>query len=130
MRLTPTALVAWLLAAFICNADAADWPHWLGPNGDNIAPDDGHFEADLNKWKVAWKAEVGLGYSSIAVANNHAYTIGHDGKGQETVVCLDAATGAPVWKHAYDAKLIAHLHTGGPNATPTLVGGNVITLSK
>ena len=127
-----------LTVALMCGAplNASDWPHWLGPNGNNIAPDaDGvngaeGFEPDLNKWNVAWSGNVGLGYSSLAVAHDRAFTMGHDGKGQETIWCLNAATGATIWKHSYDAKLIAHLHTGGPNATPTIAGANVITLSK
>ncbi len=109
---------------------ASDWPRWLGPNGDNIAPEGEHFDPDLSKWKIAWTAEVGLGFSSIAVSGDAAYTMGHDGKGKETVYRLDAATGAVVWKYPYDAKLMPNLHTGGPNATPTLSGNKLITLSK
>src|SRR5579862_1022979 len=123
-------ILAAIFFATIIEARAADWPHWLGPNGDNIAPDDGQFEPDLNKWKVAWTAKVGLGYSSITVANGHAYTMGHDGAGKETVYCFDAATGKELRKYSYDAKLMAHLHTGGPNASPTVFVNKIITLSK
>ena len=108
----------------------ADWPRWLGPNGDNIAPDSGGFDPDLSHWKVAWKSNVGLGYSAVTVAGNRAYTMGHDGKSQETVLCVDAATGAAVWKHTYDAQLLPAMHTGGPNATPTVIANRVITVSK
>jgi outer membrane protein assembly factor BamB len=109
---------------------AADWPHWLGPNGDNIAPESGHFEADLNKWSEAWKAKVGRGYSSMIVSRDRAYTIGHDEKSQETVRCLDIKTGDVIWSYSYDAQLLPKMHPGGPNASPTVVGDRVITLSK
>ena len=109
---------------------AADWPHWLGPNGDNIAPVTGKFEADLSKWKVAWKANVGRGYSAVTVVGKHAYTLGHDEKSQETIYCLDAASGKELWKHAYDAQLLPAMHPGGPNATPTVHANRVLTLSK
>jgi len=122
-----------ILLVFTCAAasvlPASDWPKWLGPNGDNIAPADAGFETDLNRWKIAWQGNVGLGYSSIIVAGERAYTMGHGNK-QETVYCLNANTGEQIWKYSYDAPLMAHLHTGGPNASPTLAGKNVITLSK
>jgi outer membrane protein assembly factor BamB len=108
---------------------AADWPHWLGPNGDNTAPADS-FKPDLSKWTTAWKASVGRGYSSVAVAAGRAYTLGHDEKAQETIFCFDAASGALRWKHAYEAKLMPTMHPGGPNATPTIAGNRVYTVSK
>ncbi len=122
-------LVAIVLIAGVA-ANASDWPRWLGPNGDNIAPDGGKFEADLGKWDIAWKKNLGIGYSSIAVVGNRAYTMGHDGKKQEIVYCLDAATGDIIWQQPYDCPLMPVQHTGGPNATPTIVDGHVITVSK
>ncbi len=96
------ALVSILTLTFVATGvHATDWPRWLGPNGDNISPEAAKFEPDLAKWKVAWSGNVGLGYSSVAIAGNRAYTMGHDGKSQETILCLDAATGAEIWKKSY-----------------------------
>lgn len=125
-----TPLLASLALSFTLSSFAADWPHWLGPNGDNIAPAGDKFDADVSKWKVAWKASVGRGYSAVTVAGNRAYTLGHDEKAQETVSCLDATSGAVLWKHAYDAPLLPKMHPGGPNATPTVHGDRVLTVSK
>ena len=134
MKLRPLRS-AWLpfalaLPLFAAPLHATDWPHWLGPNGDNRAPAGERFDGDLAKWKVAWKAAVGHGYSAVSVADGRAYTLGHDGQAQETVFCFDAATGEVKWKHSYDAELMPKMHPGGPNATPTVVGSRVITLSK
>ena len=112
------------------SAIAADWPHWLGPNGDGIS-----LETD---WKneindPIWKAKVGVGFSAVSVANDKLYTMGHDGKksaGQETVYCLDAQTGKSIWKHSYPAPLVDYLHEGGPCSTPTVDGSIVYTISK
>ena len=109
---------------------AADWPHWLGPNGDGIS-----LETD---WKheindPIWKAKVGVGFSAVSVANGKLYTMGHDGKksaGQETVYCLDAQTGKSIWKQSYPAPLVDYLHEGGPCSTPTVDGSIVYTISK
>lgn len=129
MNRLPALLLAFTLAHGSA-AWAADWPHWLGPNGDNIAPIQGAFAGNVSDWKVAWKAAVGRGYSAVAVAGGQAFTLGHDEKGQETVLCLDVSTGAVVWKHAYDAQLLPKMHGGGPNATPTVHGDRVLTVSK
>ena len=109
---------------------AADWPHWLGPNGDGIS-----LETD---WKheindPIWKAKVGVGFSAVSVANDKLYTMGHDGKksaGQETVYCLNAQTGKSIWKQSYPAPLVDYLHEGGPCSTPTVDGSIVYTISK
>ena len=124
------ALLALSLPLFTQPLPAADWPRWLGPDGYNLAPADKAFDADLAKWKVTWKANVGHGYSSVIVANGRAYTLGHDGKSQETVYCFDAATGESKWKYSYDAQLMPMMHPGGPNATPTIIGNRLLTLSK
>jgi len=118
------------LSLLLPAVNASDWPRWLGPNGDNIAPEAAGFDPDLSKWRVAWKAEVGKGYSTVTVAGNRAYTLGHDGQGKETVFCFNPASGAVLWEHSYDADLIARAHPGGPNASATVAGDRVFTLSK
>ncbi len=124
------SLLALSLPLFTQPLPAADWPRWLGPAGYNLAPTDQSFDADLSKWKVTWKANVGHGYSSVVVANGRAYTLGHDGQSQETVYCFDAATGETKWKYSYEAQLMPMMHPGGPNATPTVIGNRLLTLSK
>lgn len=124
------ALLALGLPLLTLSLPAADWPRWLGPDGYNLAPADQAFDADLSKWKVAWKASVGHGYSGVVVVNGRAYTLGHDGQAQETVYCFDAATGEIKWKYSYEAQLMAKMHGGGPNATPTVIGNRLLTLSK
>ena len=122
-------LCALLLIASVTSV-ASDWPHWLGPNSNNTVTPEANFNPDLNAWKVLWKAELGKGYSAVAVSGDHAYSLGHDGTANETVYCFDAETGKELWKHTYPAKLMPDLHTGGPNATPTIVGDKVITIGK
>ncbi len=122
-----------LLASFSFSAitlQAEDWPHWLGPNGDNIVAAADNFDPDLNNWKVAWQKEVGLGYSTVTSANGLAYTMGHDGQSTETILCFDAETGEKQWEYSYQGQLIPAMHVGGPNASVTVSGEVVYTLSK
>ena len=115
------------IAASILHAD--DWPRWLGADGNNRS-DDAGFQPDLAKYKTAWQAAVGRGYSSVIVAQGKAFVLGHDEKAHETVFCFDAASGRELWKHRYAAELLPKMHGGGPNASVTIAGSGALTLSK
>lgn len=119
-----------IVGGFTRNAAADDWPHWRGPRGTGIADETGW----LDHWPdagpaIAWKAEVGTGFSSVVVAEGRAYTMGN-ADDIDTVYCLDASTGATIWKHSYDAPLDPNLFEGGPTATPTVAGNRVYTISR
>ena len=49
---------------------------------------------------------------------------------RDQVIALDDVTGNELWRHSYSEKLTANLYDGGPNATPTVDGNHVYTLSK
>ncbi|MCS1411402.1 MAG: hypothetical protein M2R45_04602 [Verrucomicrobia subdivision 3 bacterium] len=114
------ALVGLLVAASELKA-SGDWPEWRGPNRNSIISTGESINwSKLDKAKVLWETKVGIGYSSISVVGDRAYTIGHDGDGNETVYCLNVGNGKEVWKFTYPAKLLPAMHVGGPNATPTV----------
>jgi outer membrane protein assembly factor BamB len=118
------------LILFYSHLSAGDWPGWLGPDGTGVSRESGWKN---NLEEQAWKAKVGVGFSTVSVADGRLYTMGHDGRksgGKETVYCLDAKTGKPIWTHSYPAPLIDYLHEGGPCATPTVDGSIVYALSK
>ena len=109
---------------------AGDWPYWRGPDYIGVSA-----ETDWNPtWpesgpKILWQAEVGTGFSSLVVAAGRVYTMGYADK-KETVFCLDADTGKAVWTHSYAEPKGAKMYEGGPNATPTVAGDKVYTISK
>jgi len=119
-----------ILLLFGTALGAADWPKFLGPNGNDITKAADSFNPDLNKWKKAWEVKIGVGYSAIAVEGDFGYTLGHDAKQTESVYCLDLKTGKTVWKFDYSGKLVNKLHFGGPNATPTIEGDVLYTVGK
>ncbi len=107
---------------------AADWPQWRGPDRTGVSSEKGWLAAwpDGRAPAVAWTANVGRGHSAVSVSKGWAYTMGWDGD-RDTVFCLDAATGAVVWKDSYAAPGI--LQWPGPRSTPTVSGDAVYTLS-
>jgi outer membrane protein assembly factor BamB len=109
---------------------AADWPRYRGPNLDGISTETGwSVDWPATGPKQLWKTNVGIGFSSISVADGRAYTMGNRDD-QDTVYCFDAASGQTLWKHSYPCKLDPKYYDGGPSATPTIDAGRVYTLSK
>lgn len=104
-------------------AGAADWREWHGPNRDAISEEAG-WKADGPK--EAWRAEVGVGFSSVSVAAGKAYTMGNI-NGEDIVWCFDEKTGKVNWSHKYACEVGQHK---GPRATPTVDGDRVYTLSQ
>ena len=119
-----------LACLIVSSAQALDWPHWRGPDRNGISKETGW----LTTWpaegpKQLWKANVGIGFSSIAVSQGRAYTMGNQAN-EDSVFCFEAETGKELWKHTYPSKLGAQSYEGGPHATPTVEAGRVYTLSK
>jgi outer membrane protein assembly factor BamB len=110
-------------------AHALDWPQWRGINRDGISSE----TIPPASWgkegpKQLWKKEVGTGVSSVAVEGGRLYTMGNNGS-TDVVFCLDAATGAEIWRHSYPQSLDDRSFEGGPAGTPTVDGDKVYTLS-
>ena len=115
--MTPTVLLL-LLAA------AQDWSHWRGPDRNGIIPEPSGWGTPA--WPVeqpAWSAGVGAGNTSPLVVQGRLYTMGW-AKDQDTVRCLDAATGKELWKSSYPSPSRGRHHNGdeafytGPISTP------------
>jgi outer membrane protein assembly factor BamB len=125
-------LVATFLYGFAPSDVAAefDWPRWRGPDFNGISKETGWSITWPSEGpKQLWKTQLGVGFSSFAVAGNRAYTMGHR-DGHDIVWCFEAGTGRENWKHRYTADLDARLYEGGPNSTPTLDGKFLFTLGR
>lgn len=122
--------IALCLASLALTANAADWPNYLGPDFNGISKETGwSAQWPANGPKQLWKAKVGMGFASFAVANGRVYTTGN-ANDKDTVFCFDANTGAEVWKFTFEAPLDAKFYQGGTSATPTVDGDRVYTFSK
>ena len=126
--MTATTLTAMLLS--VAGATAGDWPNWRGPYYDGISKETTWNPAAVSARKVAWEAQVGAGYSAVAVANGKVYTAGNFTKNTDAIICLDAASGKPVWRHEYPEPLAPKYYSGGCSATPSVHDGKVYFASK
>ncbi len=140
MKIAPLISLSLTLPAI---AHAADWPRWLGPDGDSTWRESGVItQIPETGLKTKWETDVGLGYSGPAVANGSVYVMDYlleSGEiannagapdalaGVERVSSFNAATGELNWQHSYPRDYLVS-YGSGPRSTPTVAGGKVYTL--
>ena len=124
-----TSIAATVNAAEPAATAEAFWPHWRGPKHDGIATGTVATPWPETGLPQLWKQQVGIGFSSIAIADGRLYTMGWK-DGSETVFCFDHLTGEERWHHSYLGRKVDNLHDGGPGATPTIDGQHVYTLGR
>jgi len=131
--IVPSLRLSCLLLWFLSSAPpslANDWPHWRGAKRNGISAERLPDKALQNiGGTVAWKSEIGTGFSSCSVVGSHLFTTGHE-NGYDTIFCIRTADGATVWKHSFPADLGDKFYEGGPGATPTIEGERAYLLSK
>jgi hypothetical protein len=105
-------------------AVAGDWPHWRGPQrNDLVAESSGWTDGRWVEKHPVWEAEVGAGSTSPLIAGGRLYVLGWRG-GEDHVRCLEARTGKSLWAVSYRCPQYGRHATGdesayaGPTATP------------
>ena len=126
------ALAAGLSA--VAAVEGADWPEFRGPTAQGIVAD-GALPTEWDAVKnVAWKQPLpGKGWSSPVTAAGRVYLTtavpadGKDGGQSLQALCLDGATGKPIWtKEVFqEDKSAPKPHSKNSHASPTpLVHGD------
>ncbi len=122
LTLTVTVLCAGL-------AYSADWPQFLGPEANGIAPDTG-----INKdWSARppqelWRVELSdNGYAGPSVAEGKVFIIDRDGD-NDVVRAIDFTTGEDVWTFSYPDP--GKDNYGYARATPVFSEGRLYTLGR
>jgi outer membrane protein assembly factor BamB len=105
----------------------ADWLHYRGPSSNGAAAEGPKLPSTPSA-PILWRAQVGMGTSSVVVTGGRLYTQGH-AAGSEYTRCLDAVTGASVWEFHHPCSLDPNLFEGGSRSTPTFSGGSLYVLS-
>lgn len=119
-----------VIACLCCSvAMAADWPNFLGPNRNGIAPDTG-----LNKdWaakppKELWRVPMNdNGFAGPSVAAGKVFIVDHNGS-DDIVRALNFETGQQVWQQAYPDT--AKFDYGFCRSTPVYSDGKLYVFSR
>lgn len=138
MSVRVTVVICVLSSILGSAVSAADWPQFRGPNRDGVCQETGL----LKQWpkdgpKLLWEiAGLGVGYSTVSIANGKLYTMGDgelDGKKVQLVYAYDLKTQKRLW-----AAKVGGPHDDGPRCTPTVDGdfayaigtdGNVVCMA-
>ncbi len=120
-----------LFLALTCGVTlfGGDWGEWRGPKRDGaMAAEPAAWPAKLRK---QWEITVGEGHSSPIFAGGSIYQMARL-DGQETVFCIDPATGKERWRQKYAApysvNVAAVKHGAGPKSTPVYSNGRLYGL--
>jgi outer membrane protein assembly factor BamB len=110
-------------------ATAADWPSFLGPTRNGLAPDTG-----LNKdWaaqapREVWRVPLSdKGYAGPSVADGKVFVVDHEGA-TDIVRALKLEDGQQVWQCAYPD--LEEANFGFTEATPVYAEGLLYILSR
>lgn len=128
--LASTTMRSALLLGLASLSLAADWPQWRGPTRDGVWREKSFPDRLPATLKTAWKQPIGGGYGGVAVRGGRVFVQDRQTSPREVerVVCLDAATGKPLWEHACPVRYGKLDYGNGPRATPTVHDGKVYAL--
>ncbi|MHC5082960.1 MAG: PQQ-binding-like beta-propeller repeat protein [Planctomycetota bacterium] len=119
-----------IVLTFVSVCSAADWPNWRGPDYNGISTETDWNPAALNTPNIAWKADIGTGYSTVSIADGKAYCAGNINKNTDVIYCFDAETGKEIWTYKYPEPLTPKWYDGGCSATPAIHEGKLYHVSK
>lgn len=136
-------LVATCGLAQMCCAD--DWPGWMGSSRDGVYRETGIIdEVPADGLKVKWRKPILGGYAGPAVAAGKVFLFDYQQEsgeafnnpnqraslqGKERLTAFNAATGQPLWQHAYSCPYEIS-YPAGPRCTPTIDGNHVYILGS
>jgi len=107
--------------------DGADWPQFMGPNGDGTSPEKGL----SSSWpaegpRVLWTVKLGAGYGGAAVRDGQVFLMDRADRQQDLLRCLDLETGKEQWSFAYDAP--GRISHDGSRSTPAVTAKHVFII--
>lgn len=118
----------WALAfSMTATAARADWPQYLGPDRNAVAPD-----VRLSRsWpdsgpRIIWSFPLGRGYGGASVHRGEVFVLDRIGDQSDILRCIDLETGTETWTYVYSAPG-RHSHPGS-RAVPTVDQDHVWTV--
>src|SRR5689334_22076977 len=133
MRLRTLLLAALVMGAVGAaggegGAGGANWAQFLGPSRNGVYPGKDLAAAwPASGPVVLWQRKMGAGWSSPVISEGKVILFHRVGE-RETVECLEAASGKPVWSGEYETHYSDDFgFDEGPRSTPAIAGGRVYT---
>jgi outer membrane protein assembly factor BamB len=106
---------------------AADWPQFMGPNGDGTSLEKGLACAwPAGGPKVLWTVPMGPGYGGAAIRDGSVYVLDRTGHDQDVLRVLDLASGKENWSFSYEAP--GPIDHEGSRSTPAVTARFVYTI--
>jgi len=133
-QVTPMAIAA---APDLSTRQGADWPSFLGINGDGKSPEKG-LETDwsANPPKLLWHKKIGTGYAAPTISNGRLMLYqrirneGGEQRFKERLSCLHSETGEEIWKVDFPTDYEdLNGYGDGPRSSPVIDGDRVFLLS-
>ena len=108
-------------------AAGADWPQFMGPNGDGTSAEKGLLRAwPADGPKVLWTFAMGPGYGGAAIRDGKVYALDRVDHEKDVLHCLDLGTGKEEWTFGYDAP--GEVNHPGSRSTPAVTEKYVYTV--
>jgi outer membrane protein assembly factor BamB len=124
---SPRVLSALILASALSFSHAADWPQFMGPNGDATSSEKGLLRAwPAGGPKVLWATSMGPGYGGAAIRQSKVYVLDRVEQQKDVLRCFDLISGEEEWTFGYDAP--GRLDHDGSRSTPAVTGKHVFTI--
>ncbi len=106
----------------------ADWPQFLGPHRNAMAPE---AKGLAKSWpmegpKEVWRTSVSRGFGGAAIGGDRVIFMDREGTARDVVRCLRLSDGEELWRYAYDAP--GRLSFPGSRTTPATDGELVFTV--
>jgi outer membrane protein assembly factor BamB len=105
-------------------ASGADWPQFMGPNGDGTSAEKGLLRAwPADGPKVLWTVTIGPGYGGAAIRDGKVFVMDRVDRQKDVLRCLDLGSGKEEWTFSYDAP--GELDHEGARNTPAVTEKHV-----
>lgn len=107
----------------------AQWPQYLGPNGDSTSPETGL----MDQWPAdgppeVWRIDVGPGFGGAAVEGGEAIILDRELGEADILRVLDVKTGEEKWRYKYDAP--GRVGFEGSRCTPSVTDTHIFTTGE
>ncbi len=117
-------LLAWVGSPLLTFGE--DWLNWRGPHYDGHSRETG-FIRSWEQLDPVWAQHIGAGFSGISCTRDRVYTCGTADENQ-VLTCLNADSGAVLWKTPIGARYWEPMGGSGPRSTPTVDGDRVYVM--